>query len=282
MSDPFLIHGPAAISFSGGRTSAYMLRRILDAHGGELPADVVVTFANSGREMPATLDFVRDCGAAWNVPVRWLEYSRDGRRNTYREVSHNSAARDGEPFELLMRVKSMIPNPVMRFCTQELKIHTIKRFLVKEYHWPYWTSVIGLRADEPTRVERALSQGPTTQSPCRKICPLAAAGIEEHDVLRFWRSQPFDLRIAGPWAGNCDGCFLKSRAALQRMFVDHPQRMQWWLDMEERKHGSGPSGTFRSDRESYTAMAGLMRDQGRLPFDIDEQDLPCDMLACGI
>lgn len=40
MSDPFLIEGPAAISFSGGRTSALMLRRILDAHGGTLPPDV--------------------------------------------------------------------------------------------------------------------------------------------------------------------------------------------------------------------------------------------------
>lgn len=29
--DPFLIEGPAVISFSGGRTSGYMLRRILDA-----------------------------------------------------------------------------------------------------------------------------------------------------------------------------------------------------------------------------------------------------------
>jgi len=47
----FLITGPAVISFSGGRTSAYMLWRILQAHGGILPDDVVVCFANTGREM---------------------------------------------------------------------------------------------------------------------------------------------------------------------------------------------------------------------------------------
>ncbi len=64
MLDPFLISGPAVISFSGGRTSAYMLWRILRAHGGALPDDVVVCFANTGREMSATLDFVRECGAA--------------------------------------------------------------------------------------------------------------------------------------------------------------------------------------------------------------------------
>jgi hypothetical protein len=32
--DPFLITGPAVISFSGGRTSGYMLHRIVQAHGG--------------------------------------------------------------------------------------------------------------------------------------------------------------------------------------------------------------------------------------------------------
>lgn len=60
MSDPFRITGPAIISVSGGRTSAYMLWRILQAHGGTLPSDVHAAFANTGREMPATLDFVQD------------------------------------------------------------------------------------------------------------------------------------------------------------------------------------------------------------------------------
>lgn len=74
---PYQIAGPALISFSGGRTSGYMLRKILEAHGGRLPADVVVGFANTGKERRETLDFVRDCGEHWDVPVVWLEW-RDG------------------------------------------------------------------------------------------------------------------------------------------------------------------------------------------------------------
>ena len=48
--DPFLCDGPTVVSFSGGRTSGLMLRRVLDAHGGALPVDVHVVFTNTGKE----------------------------------------------------------------------------------------------------------------------------------------------------------------------------------------------------------------------------------------
>ena len=278
MSDPFRITGPAVVSFSGGRTSGYMLHRIIDAYDGALPPDVLVCFANTGREMPATLDFVRDCGAAWNVDIHWLEYGWKPGGPYFVEVSHNSASRDGEPFAALLGAKPMLPNPVSRFCTTELKMRTQKRFL-RSLGWSHWTNVIGLRADEPRRVERALCP---QRDRWVNACPLADAGVTEEDVFAFWHRQPFDLRLPGAWAGNCDGCFLKNRAALQRMFVDYPDRMRWWQDMEAVPRGAGRGATFRADRENYATMAQTMRDQGRLPFDEHEATLPCDMASCGV
>lgn len=72
--NPFRIPEPFVVSFSGGRTSAYMLRRILDAFGGKLPAGGKVVFCNTGKERPETLDFVERCSVEWDVPVTWLEY----------------------------------------------------------------------------------------------------------------------------------------------------------------------------------------------------------------
>lgn len=95
--DPYRIAGPAVISFSGGRTSAYMLKHILDAHGGTLSGDVAVVFANTGKERPETLDFVAECGVRWNFPIAWVEYDWDAPRRT-RIVSFDTAARNGEPF----------------------------------------------------------------------------------------------------------------------------------------------------------------------------------------
>src|SRR5437868_6225570 len=101
--NPYLIEAPALISFSGGRTSAYMLKQIIDAYDGQLPGDIIPCFANTGKEMPQTLDFVRDCAEQWKVVIVWLEYNPEGERQRhFRIVSHSTASRNGEPYEALI------------------------------------------------------------------------------------------------------------------------------------------------------------------------------------
>jgi hypothetical protein len=121
---PYKIDGPALISFSGGRTSGFMLWNIIQAHGGTLPEDVYVTFANTGKEAPETLDFVHEIGEKWGVKIHWLELYFGEERPVYRtkEVTYETASRNGEPFEALLDRRKYLPNPVTRFCTSELKI----------------------------------------------------------------------------------------------------------------------------------------------------------------
>ena len=47
--DPYKVEPPFYVSFSGGRTSGYLLRHILDAWGGQMPKDALVLFANTGK-----------------------------------------------------------------------------------------------------------------------------------------------------------------------------------------------------------------------------------------
>lgn len=114
----FLIDEPTVISFSGGRTSAYMLWRVLQANQG-LPDEAIVCFANTGKEEEATLEFVRDCEKNWGVEIHWLEYRNSEQK--FERVSFETASRNGEPFEALITKKNYLPNMVARFCTQELK-----------------------------------------------------------------------------------------------------------------------------------------------------------------
>ena len=74
MTNPYFIDEPAAVSFSGGRTSAYMLYKILEAHGGKLPDHIKCLFSNTGKELPETLDFVQACSDNWGVEIVWLEF----------------------------------------------------------------------------------------------------------------------------------------------------------------------------------------------------------------
>ena len=123
------------ISFSGGRTSGYMLRRILDAHGGTLPGDVNVLFADTGKERPQTLAFVAEVSERWSVPIATVK----------------RAAPEGvTPFDQLIRDKSFLPNPVMRFCTYELKVKVMQAHM-RERHGDDYAEVIGFRADERGR-----------------------------------------------------------------------------------------------------------------------------------
>lgn len=134
MNNPFKIDNPTCISFSGGRTSAYMLWRILEANGG-LPNDAKVIFANTGKECEETLEFIKNCSLNWDVPITWLEYQDT--ESKFELVDFDSASRNGEPFEALILKRQYLPNVVARFCTVELKVRTMHRYL-KSIGWTEW------------------------------------------------------------------------------------------------------------------------------------------------
>lgn len=271
MTDPFRIDGPTCISFSGGRTSAYMLWRVLQAHDMSLPGDAVVCFANTGKECEETLEFVRDCSELWGVPITWLEYND----TDYNVVTFETASRNGEPFERLIRKRNYLPNPVTRFCTQELKIRPIARYLFNlgmadtktEAENMSW---IGMRADEQRRAAKISD---------KSRIPLVTAGVKKEDVGAFWQEQPFDLKLPNnngvTMHGNCDLCFLKGGAQILSLIAEKPERAVWWASMEAMAMASKPSGAvFRSDRPSYASMAAFARDQ-RTIFDPDEETIAC-------
>lgn len=264
MVDPYILPaGNVQISFSGGRTSGYMLHRIAEANGG-IPDRACVSFQNTGREMTETLDFVQECSQRWNIPVVWLEYRAEGSR--FEVVNHNSASRNGEPFEALIRKRKFLPNQVARFCTAELKVHCSTRY-AKSIGWGKYTKAIGIRADEARRI-------PSVQP--REVWknwhPLFDAGVTKRDVASFWAKQPFDLQLphqnGKTWLGNCDGCFLKSEANLAALARDYPDRHAWWEEMEAlaQSISSGSGGTFRPSYSRKELRAFVER-QGDWLFD---------------
>jgi 3'-phosphoadenosine 5'-phosphosulfate sulfotransferase (PAPS reductase)/FAD synthetase len=275
--NPFRIPTPSTVQFSGGRTSAYMLRRILDAYDGKLPADVDVIFCNTGLEHPETLRFIAEVAINWEVNVRWLEFDIDpeGKR-TFQEVSYETASRNGEPFSKLLADCPILPNVRKRICTIELKIRTTSRYMRTKYGHGNYFRVLGLRADEPRRVAR-LRGDTSIEEP---IAPLAEAGISKSDVHQFWKNSPFDLRLPmdNHAFGNCVGCFLKSKSKIQFLMREMPEHFRWWIDAEKQFDGRTRDWTgarFRIDRPSYSDLFSAVGDEMHLTFDEDVQDCSC-------
>ena len=273
---PFAIDGPAVISFSGGRTSGLMLRRILDAG---LRPDVHVLFANTGKEREETLEFVRDVGVRFAVQIHWLE-RRPGPVN-FAEVDFDTASRDGEPFTSLIRERNFLPNPVMRFCTTELKIRVMKAWM-RDHGYEHWTNVVGLRADEPGRVARQLAGNASGKERWDVACPLSVAGVTKADVEAFWSAQQFDLQLR-PWEGNCDLCFLKGLNRKLRVIRDRPDLSAWWRERERERERVGVANPgaarFRTDQPSYERMEEIVRTSPLLPIDLpdgpDDNSIDC-------
>lgn len=224
--NPFLISEPTCISFSGGRTSAYMLWKVLEANDG-LPDSCKVIFANTGKEHEETLKFVDRIQHRWGVNITWLEYRAP---SDFEVVDFVTASRNGEPFEAIIKHRGMLPNTRSRFCTVELKIRTMSRYIKRHLGWTEWNQMIGIRADEQRRAAR-LQPDTKGETP---ITPLHAAGITKQEVLYFWANQPFDLGLpvieGETIGGNCDLCFLKSHNKLKTLIAADPQRATWWAN----------------------------------------------------
>jgi 3'-phosphoadenosine 5'-phosphosulfate sulfotransferase (PAPS reductase)/FAD synthetase len=252
MSDPFFIEGPAVISFSGGRTSGYMLRRILNAG---LQPDVHVLFANTGKERDETLDFIHECETRWAVPVHWLEYRPLSLEQDHHPsqfvvdvVTYHTASRHGEPFDRLLTKLTFLPNATMRSCTHYLKQKTLAKYVKETWGFFEWSSVIGIRADEPRRVAKLRAQNDRSAEYGERVLPLADAGVTVDDVMAFWATQPFDLQLR-PDEGNCDLCYLKSTTKILNLIREQPDRAVWWADWEQRR-----GQAFRKDRSDYAFM----------------------------
>lgn len=264
---------PGLISFSGGRSSAYMLRLMLDQHGGSLPNDMIVSFANTGREREETLRFVHECGSRWGVRVRWIEW-RDSAEG-FEEVGFNSASRNGEPFAALIAKKKRLPNWQERWCTSFLKIKPMHALMRAELGLDpgEYEEFVGLRRDEAGRIGDAVEGDAKTGR--RRSFPLSRSCVTKPMVLDFWDKQPFNLELE-PWEGNCDLCFATGRGIRIARLRRHPSCGQWWAEQE-----AAIDGTF--DRRD--SVVDLMREVAATPTLFDtpsgDYDVECGLHCAG-
>lgn len=232
------------VSFSGGRTSAYMLWYLFNEWPERDEWDKVVVFANTGKEVEGTLEFVNNCSVNWCIPVVWVEsrhlddsgnrYSKHARRVSFKVVDFESASRNGEPFEEMISVLG-IPSTNAPLCTDQLKTKAIHEYL-KSLGWKKYWKAIGIRYDEPNRVSAKAAEK-------RIIYPLVTDTVmAKYDILVWWSEQPFNLEI-DPEEGNCDNCWKKNKNLLVRNAKKRPGSFDWWQEMTDKYGHLNPRNT---------------------------------------
>jgi len=212
------------ISFSGGRTSAFMAKLLIELPKYKYHKKLII-FANTGKESESTLRFIDRCDKEWDLGVVWIEsvvQIEKGKGTNYRVVDFETANRNGKPFEDVIN-KYGLPSKLYRHCTRELKAVIINKYAKDVFGTSAFLTAIGIRADEKHR----LGSDP------KKIYPLAELGFTEDIIRNWWDNQDFDLELKD-YEGNCDLCFLKSVRKKLTLISEDESKANWWAEMEEK------------------------------------------------
>lgn len=214
---------PLLISFSGGRTSAYMTYMLLNKYRGK--RDIAVVYANTGKEREETLEFIHKCDTQLGFGTIWIETVINptfGKGGDVKIVTYETASRKGEPFEQVI-AKYGIPNMGTIHCTRELKTNPTLRY-IRSLGWKDYEQAIGIRIDEPKRIKirDKIIYPLVTEFPSNKLI-----------INQWWANQAFNLELKG-YEGNCDLCWKKAKRKLLTLLVEKPELAVWWNEMEQK------------------------------------------------
>jgi len=252
------------ITFSGGKTSAYMTKWLLEHKRADYD-EIAVVFANTGQENDKTLKFVNACDKAWNLGVVWVEAKVDfenRKGSVHKIVDFDNASRTGKPFEDMIK-KYGIPNNSYPHCTRELKLNPINSY-IKSLGWKKksYETAIGIRFDEMDRVNSKMNE-------LQIIYPLC----EEHprtkeNIEVWWEKQPFNLKLY-EHEGNCTWCWKKSRRKLLTLAKHTPEIFEFPIRMENLYARNGPKDNLPTeDRVFFRGFTSgkTMLSESKKPF----------------
>ena len=216
------------VSFSGGRTLAYMCWWLLDNKADEY--DLRFVFANTGLEHENTLDFVDRCDREWGLNLTWVEAvtsMEHGVGVTHKVVNYETAARNGEPFEQFIRFAG-IPNAAYNQCSERLKAMPMEHYRQSQGFTRKHPTAIGIRADEIDRMS------PTAKENGLVYPLILWTQTTKAEIRHWWAQQPFDLDLP-EHLGNCVTCWKKSDRKLLTIAKHEPERFAF-MDRMEREH----------------------------------------------
>ncbi len=207
------------VSFSGGRTSAYLCHLMIEKYGRE---NVDFVFMDTGAEHAKTYEFIKNANNNFDLNLTCLRGDFTlplGGGVGYHSVGVEHIQQDLVPFGCML-VKYGTPYIGGMFCTDRMKLKPFKKYCDDTYGKNNYETWLGIRSDEPKRLSK--------KKGIRYLAEIS--DFDKQDVLDFWAGMSFDLGI-DEWLGNCVFCPKKSNLKLAAAQRDEPERYHEWLDM---------------------------------------------------
>lgn len=206
------------VSFSGGRTSAYMVHLLKQKEIDE-GWDIDYIFFETHAEHPKTYDFIKKCVEYFDIDLKVIRLDVN---HEYRKANRNDIISVDDmgwnpQFWLDMTKKYGNPTAISMHCTRELKSNLMNRYVKQFDEYCIW---LGIRADEQRRLK--------SKGNFRYLAEISE--FEKADVLSWWSGMPFDLEIQ-EHLGNCVFCVKKSTPKIALAFRDEPELGREWRDM---------------------------------------------------
>ena len=198
----------------------------------------------------------------------------------------------GKTFDEVINNNGLLPSPLRRFCTTEMKMQPIFEWWLEAIKTPALFR-IGFRANEMRRAKKidekynkngflefkhiigkhknGNNKWKLTEWQ-RQQHPLINDGIYKDTIVKYWKDKP--VRFA--YMNNCVGCFHKHPPLLNKMAKKHPNKLEWFAKQERnRKHNWDK---FRIDGTAYDKIINY-----NFQYDLFDDDFnECDSGYCGL
>jgi hypothetical protein len=205
----------AVVSFSGGRTSAYLVWLIESMRkAGEWAEPVEYIFMDTGAEHPKTYEFIRKVNSEFELNLVCLRTRFNpelGEANSYDIVNIDSIGPDYKPWIDMLRKYGTPYNPGGAFCTDRMKLVPFTKYCNDRFGRKNYTTWLGIRTDEPKRLK--------PKDGYRFLAEISE--FEKIDILDWWDNQQFNLEIP-EHLGNCVFCIKKGINKVALAAKDEP------------------------------------------------------------
>jgi len=227
------------VSFSGGRTSGYMVHLFEEAKR-RYGVKVEYIFNDTGAEHPKTYEFIRNVVSHYNINLTCLRVvtnKEKGIGSSFKIIPLSECKPDLVPFKEVCEAYNT-PSVKAATCTREMKLVPSQKYLKEKYKNDY-TTWLGIRLDEPNRlknidIQRELFIDENKKKKRKtkyKVKYLAEISeFEKQDVLNFWANQPFDLDLE-EHLGNCVFCVKKGINKIALATRDEPKLAKQFSSM---------------------------------------------------